>query len=130
MLYSVLIYDSEPFLDSLPAEEHQQRLQAHLSFQDQCRRDDQLGAVVRLQATAAAVTVRRTGLEDVVLDGPFAETKEQLIGFYLIEADTRDAAVTAARALPIGSGAVEIRPVAFFEGADFHAGERLVIRDH
>ncbi|CAM2005637.1 YciI family protein [Acanthopleuribacter pedis] len=128
MLYSVLIYDSEPFLAGLPAEEHEQRLQEHLAFQDNLRDKNQLGAVVKLAPTAAAVTVRRSMLEDVVVDGPFAETKEHLIGFYLVEAANLEEAVSAARQLPIGGGALEIRPVAFFEGGDFRQGDALVLR--
>jgi len=65
-----------------------------------------------------------------VLDGPFAETKEQLLGFYVVECATLDEAIDAAKALAgprsaAGlSGALEIRPIRFFEPGDF-AGDTL-----
>ena len=63
----------------------------------------------------AAVTVRSGG-EPLVIDGPFAETKEQLLGFYLVDCATLEAAIEAARQMGHGeSGALEIRPVRLFE---------------
>ena len=63
----------------------------------------------------AAVTVRSSG-EPLVIDGPFAETKEQLLGFYLVDCATLEAAIEAARQMGHGeSGALEIRPVRLFE---------------
>jgi len=63
----------------------------------------------------AAVTVRSGG-EPLVIDGPFAETKEQLLGFYIVDCATLEAAIEAARQMGHGeSGALEIRPVRLFE---------------
>jgi hypothetical protein len=81
------------------------------------------GPSARLMPTTSATTVRE-GHNVVVLDGPFAETKEQLLGFYVVECATLEEAIEAARALAgprsaAGlSGALEIRPVSYFEAGD------------
>jgi hypothetical protein len=72
-----------------------------------------LGPVARLMPTTTATTVR-TGREMMVLDGPFAETKEQMLGFYLFDCDTLEEVIEAARELVSEPGAMEIRPVKFF----------------
>jgi hypothetical protein len=67
-----------------------------------------------LQPTATATTLRRaTGTPDAIVDGPFAETKEQLAGYYLIAAADLDEALALAAAMPLTDGYLEIRPVAF-----------------
>jgi hypothetical protein len=67
-----------------------------------------------LQPTATATTVRKSfDVPNSITDGPFAETKEQLGGFYLISADDLDAALELAAAVPIPVGSVEVRPVKF-----------------
>ncbi|CAM2064140.1 YciI family protein [Sulfidibacter corallicola] len=129
MLYSVLIYDTESVIDALSEEEHKARLDRHLHFQDDPRDQQELGAVVKLMPTTTAVTLRGGPIEDTVLDGPFAETKEQLLGFYLIECPSLEAAVQQVKKLPLETGAVEIRPVAYFEGGNFKNGSPLVISD-
>ena len=65
-----------------------------------------------LQSTSAATTVRTSGGRQTIHDGPFAETKEQLGGYYLVEAPNLDAAIAIARKAPVmKDGAIEIRPV-------------------
>jgi hypothetical protein len=65
-----------------------------------------------LKSTVSATTVRTQGAAKTVHDGPFAETKEQLGGFYLIDASDLDAAIAIARNVPLaGDGAIEIRPL-------------------
>jgi hypothetical protein len=67
-----------------------------------------------LQDPAAAVTLRfEEGAEPVVSHGPFADRDEQLVGFWIVEAPTIDEAVALARTVPLTSGAVEVRPLAF-----------------
>jgi hypothetical protein len=67
-----------------------------------------------LQPTSTATTVRRSpGAEPQIVDGPFAETKEQLAGYYLISARDLDEAIDLAKKIPIEAGSVEVRPVAF-----------------
>lgn len=65
-----------------------------------------------LKGTAFATTVRHAGGQPTVHDGPFAETKEQLGGFYLIDVPDLDAAIAVAKQMPVsGNGVVEIRPL-------------------
>jgi hypothetical protein len=67
-----------------------------------------------LQPTSTATTLKKEwGGETTVIDGPFAETKEQLAGYYLISASDLDEAIELAKALPIPAGSIEVRPVAF-----------------
>jgi hypothetical protein len=78
------------------------------------------GPTARLMPTTAATTVRE-GKEITVMDGPFAETKEQLLGFYVLEAESLEDAIEAAKILAGPGmkaglqGALEVRPVHFFE---------------
>lgn len=66
-----------------------------------------------LQPTTTATTLHKAGSGEQVIDGPFAETKEQLGGFYVIRAADLDQALNLARALPIPSGSIEVRPLSF-----------------
>ncbi len=75
-----------------------------------------LGPVARLLPTSAATTLRK-GREELVLDGPFAETKEQLLGFYIVDCIDLEAALETARELARanpGTGSYELRPVGFY----------------
>jgi hypothetical protein len=79
-----------------------------------------------LQPTSTATTVRFDGEERITVDGPFAETKEQIGGFYLIDVDDLDAALEWARKQPVREGGmVEVRPVMDYEaaGSSEHASE-------
>ena len=64
-----------------------------------------------LQGPDTATTVRQSGGSSAIVDGPFAELKEHLGGYYLIDVDTLDEAIEWARQLPVGEGGVEVRPV-------------------
>ena len=83
--------------------------------QDKLTKQGRLGPVARLLPTTAATTLRKDD-PPVVIDGPYAETKEQLLGFYLVDCDNLDAAVAVARDLGEANpgGAYEIRPVGVF----------------
>jgi hypothetical protein len=72
-----------------------------------------LGPVARLMPTTAAVTVR-AGAEPLVIDGPFAETKEQLLGFYVVDCATLAEAIETASRMVDPPGAMEIRPLRAF----------------
>jgi len=91
-------------------------LDALAVVQDQLRKTHRLGPVARLMPTTAATTVRKDREPPLVLDGPFAETKEQLLGFYLVECATREEALEVARDLGRANpgGSYELRPVAVF----------------
>lgn len=111
MQYALLIYQQEAVLgrdQGSPA--FKEIVARHMAFS----RD--LGAQriggSGLKSTSSATTVRTQGGAKSVHDGPFAETKEQLGGFYLIEAPDLDAAINIAKNVPLaGEGAVEIRPL-------------------
>ena len=65
-----------------------------------------------LQPTTTATTVRQAGGASTVIDGPFAESKEQFAGYYLIDVADLDAALEWAKKVPLGDGSIEVRPVA------------------
>jgi hypothetical protein len=106
--YLILIYENESdYGDSTP-EVWQQTMQAHGRFAEQIV---ELGAKMlggnALTPTATATSIRG----DVVTDGPFAETKEALGGYYLIEAADLDQALAVAKLCPAPYGGVEVRPI-------------------
>lgn len=127
MLFSVLIYSSEDVIDALSETEMQEVLSHHYAFQDRTKSEKSFGAAVKLMSTGTAVTVHRPQKDLLVTDGPFAETKEQLMGFYLLEAETLDQAIEAVELLPLDKSKVEIRPVSYFDGADFRNADRIVL---
>jgi hypothetical protein len=106
--YLILIYENESGYASATPEVWQQVMEAHNRFAAQV---GDLGAEIlggeALQPAATATSIRG----DVVTDGPFAETKEALGGFYLIEAKDLDQALAAAKLCPAPFGGVEVRPV-------------------
>jgi hypothetical protein len=116
MLYAILCYHDEDFVGSWSKEQDAAVISKLTVVQDRLKREGRLGPVARLLPTTAATTLRKDD-PPVVLDGPYAETKEQLLGFYVIDCENLDAAVDVARELGAVNpgGAYEIRPVAMFE---------------
>lgn len=114
MLYSVLIYDSEAVVGAIPKDELDTLIARHERVQEQLAAQKQLGPVVRLMPTASATTLRRG--EQMIFDGPFAETKEQLLGFYIVDCATLAEAQAAARLIGTACNAqtLEVRPVALY----------------
>ena len=112
MLYAILAYHEEHVVQSWSDEEDAALMEGLLQVHD--RLEGKLGPSARLGGTAAAVTIRGKAL---VIDGPFAETKEQLLGFYVIEADTlRDAVVAALDLKAANPSAVyEVRPIVLYQ---------------
>ncbi len=86
------------------------------------RHKEKLGPVARLLPTTTATTLRKCQEPPLVLDGPFAETKEQLLGFYVVDCESLDDALAFARELGAVNpgGSYEIRPVAAFFPAEVH----------
>jgi hypothetical protein len=111
--YMLLIYSQESGWQNLNDEELGRLMQRYREFTEELRSAGAMVAADRLQPTANATTIRVRDGEQLVTDGPFAETKEQLGGYYLIEADSLDEAIQWATKLP-GShhGSVEIRAIA------------------
>src|SRR3712207_420396 len=116
MLYAILCYDSEEVVGAWTKEEDDAVMVRLGAVQERLAQQGRLGPVARLLPTTAATTLRK-GREPVVLDGPFAETKEQLLGFYVIDVDGLDEALDTAKDLARASGsagAFEVRPLRLF----------------
>lgn len=112
MKYLVMIYCDDSLLEALPEGEFDSRMQACFAKADTLRAQGQLLDSQQLEAPATARTVRVREGRTRVVDGPFAETKEYLGGFNLIEAANMDEAVLIASSFPWArTGAIEIRPV-------------------
>ena len=115
MQYMLLIYGDQDGWKSLSEEEGAQIMQAYMQFTQELQESGSMVAGDALQPTETATTVRVRNDETLTTDGPFAETKEQLGGFYLIEAKDLDHAVEVASRIPGASaGCVEVRPVVEF----------------
>ena len=114
MLYAILCYASEDVVTGWSKAEDDAVMDKLAAVQEKYAKAGKLGPVARLLPTTAATTLRKVKGEALVIDGPFAETKEQLLGFYTIEADDLEEAVGFAKELsdanPSG-GCYEIRPV-------------------
>jgi hypothetical protein len=113
MLYSILIYVPEDLVDAMSEAEVDEHIDRHMKIHDQLRAQDRLGPVVRLMPTTTAVQLRTSNTPHVV-DGPFAETKEQLLGFYIVDCESLEAAIEVARSLPSVRTIFEIRPVKLY----------------
>jgi hypothetical protein len=115
MLYAILCYNDEDMVGSWSKEQDQEVMKKLAVVQDKLAKQGRLGPVARLLPTTAATTLRKEN-PPLVLDGPYAETKEQLLGFYLIDCQNLDEAVDVARDLGAANpgGAYEIRPVGMF----------------
>ena len=113
MLYSILIYVPEDLVDAMSELEIDEHIDRHMKIHEQLRAQDRLGPVVRLMPTTTAVQLRTSSAPHVV-DGPFAETKEQLLGFYIVDCESLEAAIDVARSLPSVRTIFEIRPVKLY----------------
>jgi hypothetical protein len=112
MQYVLLIYGNENAMLNAPKEASSQVLGAYMAYTEALKKSGTWLAGNRLRPTSEATTVRTPNGKKSVLNGPFAETKEQLAGFYLIEAPDLDAALSwAARCPGAAHGSVEVRPV-------------------
>jgi hypothetical protein len=110
MQYMLLIQSDEESRGALDEEERNAMFAEYFVFSDSIR--DQTFSSAPLEPSSATTTVRVRDGETLVTDGPFAETKEQLGGYYLIEAETLDEALEiAARCPGAKHGAVEVRPL-------------------
>jgi hypothetical protein len=115
MLYAILAYHVEAEVMSWTKAEDAALMTGLSEVHGRINRTGKLGPAARLGTTQRARTLRGPGA-GTVLDGPFAETKEQLLGFYIVDVENEDAAIAAARELrTVNPTAVyEIRPIALF----------------
>ncbi len=116
MQYMFLIYGDETAEARQTAETRQAVLNEYFAFAREARQRGIMLAGDELQPTAQARTVRRRGGKIVVTTGPFAETKEQLGGYFVVECKDLDEALALARKIPAArTGAVEVRPIAQYD---------------
>ncbi|EJK84018.1 YciI family protein [Agrobacterium rhizogenes] len=117
MLYAILCYNDEDTVFAWSKEEEQATMERLLAVQAPLSEAGKLGPVARLMPTTAATTLRKGKNEPLVIDGPFAETKEQLLGFYVIDFESLDEAIEFSKKLAVanpGVGSYEIRPLYVF----------------
>ena len=120
MLYAILCYNDEAVVGSWTREEDAAVMGRLKVVHERLAQQGRLGPVARLLPTTAATTLRKDSDPPVVLDGPFAETKEQLLGFYVVDCPDLDGALQVARDLGRANpgGAYEIRPIGLFTPGD------------
>lgn len=112
MKYLCLIYADERAVESLPERDWRALVDDCLQYRDTLRSDGRYVAGEALQSIASATTLRVRGGKVSITDGPYAETREQLGGFYLIEAEGLHEALHTAAGIPAARlGSVEVRPV-------------------
>jgi hypothetical protein len=112
MKYLCLAYEEEQKLNGLGSEQWEALRRETLAYVDSLRQSGHLVLTHALQSTRTAVTVRVRGGDTLVTDGPYAETKELVGGFFLIEARDREEAIRLASRWPSARlGSIEVRPV-------------------
>jgi len=126
MLYAILCYHSEEVVFSWTKEEDAAVMGKLAAVQERWAARGKLGPSARLMPTTAATTLRK-GDTPLVIDGPFAETKEQLLGFYLVDCADLEEALTFCRELGAVNpgGAYEVRPLHFFSAGALPAEPEL-----
>lgn len=123
MQYLLLVYTDPELMAELPQAEYDRLMHGCIAHADELRAEGCLLGSQQLEAPATARTVRVREGTARVTDGPFAETKELLAGFNLIEADSLDDAVRIAHEFPwIRYGSIEVRPVRDFEAVRRRVG--------
>ena len=115
MLYAILCYHDEDAVCAWSREQDEAVMGRLIAVQDRLKREGRLGPVARLMPTTAATTLRKNQEPPLVVDGPFAETKEALLGFYLVEVAGLEEALDIARELGAANpgGSYELRPVGY-----------------
>lgn len=128
MLYAILAYHEEEHVASWTPQEDAAVMVGLEKVHDRLLQEGRVGPAARLGATEKACVLRGPG-KGVVTDGPFVESKEQLLGFYIMDCADRDAAISAARDLrQVNPSAMyEIRPVLLYRpGAAFPLTEQAL----
>lgn len=112
MQYLLTLYAKESGFQEMTKEQQQQGMAAYMAYSEALKQAGALKGSNRLQPIATATTVRVVDGKPLVLDGPYADTKEQLGGYYLIEVPDLDSALSwAARCPGASHGTVEVRPI-------------------
>ncbi len=112
MQYMLLIYEAEEIWENMNEAEQAEVLAGHRALNDRLNADGVVFTGEPLMPTATAVSVRNRNGQRHVSDGPFAETKEQLAGFYMVDVATIDQALEYAALIPnADGGTIEVRPL-------------------
>ena len=112
MKYLLLIYESEASYASLSEAEQGKIYQEYMDYSKRIKKSGNYIGGEALQPIASATTVRVKSGKTVTTDGPFAETREQLGGFYMVEAKDLDEAIALAAGIPASrTGSIEVRPI-------------------
>jgi hypothetical protein len=112
MKYLLLIYENEAQWASLPEAEQGKIFQEYMDYTNRIRKSGNYIAGEALQPVNTATTVRVKNGKTLTTDGPFAETREQLGGFYMVEAKDLDEAIRLATGIPASrTGSIEVRPI-------------------
>ncbi len=116
MLYAILCYNSEDEIANWTKEQDDAVMAKLAAVQEPLSQKKKLGPVARLMPTRTATTLRKHEEPYTIIDGPYAETKEQILGFYVVECEGREEALEIARELGRANpgGAYELRPVSYF----------------
>jgi hypothetical protein len=119
MLYAILCYHSEAVVGAWSKEEDEAVMGRITEVKKKMASQGRLGPNLRLLPTTAAVTLKKSVEPPLVLDGPFAETKEQLLGLYVIDVASLDEALETARELGKANpgGSYELRPIGYYDPA-------------
>jgi len=112
MRYILLIYDDESSRAGVSHDDRHEMDQAYERFANELAERGAMRGGDELASTTSATTVRERGGELLVTDGPFAETKEQLGGYFIVDVDDLDTAIELAKKIPaVHGGSIEIRPI-------------------
>ncbi len=116
MLYAILCYNSEDAIATWTQEQDDAVMAKLLDVQEKLSQRKKLGPVARLKPTSSAITLRKHEEPYTITDGPYAETKEQILGFYVVDCEGREEALEFAQELARVNpgGAYELRPVMYF----------------
>jgi hypothetical protein len=126
MLYAILCYNNEDVVWSWSQEEDAAVMARLDVVHQRLNKAGKLGPSLRLLPTTAATTLRSAPGAPLVIDGPFAETKEQLLGFYIVDCTSLDEALDVARRLAhansLALGSYEVRPLSYFDAGSGAGG--------
>ena len=112
MKYLLLIYENEAAFAGMPEAEQGKIFEEYMSYTKGIKKGGQYISGEALEPISTATTVRVKNGKTVTTDGPFAETKEQLGGFYMVEAKNLDEAIQLAAGIPASrTGSIEVRPI-------------------
>ena len=112
MKYLLLIYENEASFAGMPEAEQGKIFEEYMAYSKRIKKEGKYISGEALEPVSTATTVRVKSGKTVTTDGPFAETREQLGGFYMVEAKNLDEAIALAAAIPASrTGSIEVRPI-------------------